>query len=239
MKKLLVLSEDNTLIKSFIEYYNKSSFYYVEIYERNNININDYDGIIVDFFMKDIDWYNIIKQARDSYIFIVIPNLSINLKPILKHITINYIFYKPLCMEYFDEIMNYYYYDGIKTYLSYRREIYIIFKELGLPLKLLGTKYLFFMLSLVLTEKVKINMNLYYLTSKHYNVPVENVIKDISYAIESSFNKGGNKEFKERIFGYSSSKKNGSMSNLNFVYSLYVYIMYCVPEEELVGTKKA
>ena len=235
MKKLLVLSDDNIVKNSFIDYYKDSSFYYVDFYERNNVNINDYDGIIIDFFMNNNKWLSIMKEVnRNKYIFIILPDLNINLNPILNQITINYIFHKPLCMYYVEEILNSYYYDGVKTYLSFKRELFIVFKELGLSFKLLGTKYLFYMLSLVLCDNKEIDMNLYLLTSNHYNVPEDNVIKDISYAVLYCFNKTENDLLKEKIFGYSSSKNNGSMTNLNFIYNIYVYILYCVSEEEFI-----
>ena len=61
-----------------------------------------------------------------------------------------------------------------------------------------------------------------------------NIIKDVSYAIEKCFDKGENYELKERIFGYTTKKDSGTVKNLTFVYNIYVYILYCLPDEELL-----
>ena len=53
MKRLLVLSDDNTLMKSFIDYYKDSSFYFVVIYDGNDMDIDQFDGIIIDFFYAE------------------------------------------------------------------------------------------------------------------------------------------------------------------------------------------
>ena len=90
------------------------------------------------------------------------------------------------------------------------------------------------MLTLVLCENKEIDTNLYYLTSNYYNVSMDNVNKDVSYAIETCFDKGENYELKERIFGYTSKKDSGTIKNLTFIYSIYVYILYCLPDDELI-----
>lgn len=234
MKKLLVLSDDNTLMELFINYYKDSSFYYVVFYDGKDMDINQFDGIIIDFFMQNRDWYDVLKKIKNSFVFIIVPDLIVNIKKLLNRIPVNYIFHKPFSMEFFNGILNCYYYSDIKTCLSYKREIYLIFKELGFSFKLLGTKYLFYMLTLVLCENKEIDTNLYVLTSKYYNVIVDNVIKDVSYAIETCFDKGENYELKERIFGYTTKKDSGTIKNLTFIYSIYVYSLYCLPDDELI-----
>ena len=234
MKRLLVLSDDNTLMKSFIDYYKDSSFYFVVIYDGNDMDIDQFDGIIIDFFMQNTDWCNILKRIKNNYVFIIVPDLVVNIKKLLNCIPVNYVFHKPLSMELLEGIMNRYFYSDIRTYLSYKREIYIIFKELGFSFKLLGTRYLFYMLSLVLSEDKEIDTNLYYLTSKYYNEVADNVIKDVSYAIEKCFDNGENYELKEKIFGYTTKKDSGTVKNLTFIYNIYVYILYCLPDEEIL-----
>ena len=234
MKRLLVLSDDNTLMKSFIDYYKDSSFYFVVIYDGNDMDIDQFDGIIIDFFMQNTDWCNILKRIKNNYVFIIVPDLVVNIKKLLNCIPVNYVFHKPLSMELLEGIMNRYFYSDIRTYLSYKREIYMIFKELGFSFKLLGTKYLFYMLSLVLSEDKEIDTNLYYLTSNYYNEVADNVIKDVSYAIEKCFDNGENYELKEKIFGYTTKKDSGTVKNLTFIYNIYVYILYCLPDDELI-----
>jgi hypothetical protein len=234
MKRLLVLSDDNTLIKSFINYYKDSSFYCVVIYDGKDMDLNQFDGIIIDFFMQNNDWYSVLKKIKNSYVFIIVPDLIVNIKKLLNKVPINYVFHKPFSMEFLEGMLNYYFYDDIKTSLSYKREIYMIFKELGFSFKLLGTKYLFYMLSLVLSEDKEIDTNLYYLTSNYYNEVADNVIKDVSYAIEKCFDNGENYELKEKIFGYTTKKDSGTVKNLTFIYNIYVYILYCLPDEEIL-----
>ena len=80
MKRLLVLSDDNTLMKSFIDYYKDSSFYFVVIYDGNDMDIDQFDGIIIDFFMQNTDWCNILKRIKNNYVFIIVPDLVVNIK---------------------------------------------------------------------------------------------------------------------------------------------------------------
>ena len=95
------------------------------------MDIDQFDGIIIDFFMQNTDWCNILKRIKNNYVFIIVPDLVVNIKKLLNCIPVNYVFHKPLSMELLEGIMNRYFYSDIRTYLSYKREIYIIFKELG------------------------------------------------------------------------------------------------------------
>ena len=233
MKRLLLLSNDSKLKNSFIEYYKDSSFYCIKVSNTiDNININKFDAIILDYFMCNQDGYNIIKSIKiDTFLFIILPNVRINMFSILKDVTINYLFFKPVNMSSFDRIINLFFYNGV---VSYRRELLNLFKELGLSYKLLGTKYLFYIISAVLSENIEINEKLYDLASEHFNVDVNNIIKDISYAIKTCFDNPSNLELKKEIFGYSYSIRTWAVSNLTFIYNICIYISYCAQEKEYI-----
>jgi hypothetical protein len=131
-----------------------------------------------------------------------------------------------------DEIINQYFNNEVITIDVFRGMILDIFKELGLSLKLSGTKFLFISIILVLCERREVDNRLYELVSERYNEPVRNVIKAISYAISTCFNKGGNEDLKRKIFGYCYSERTGSISNYNFIYNISTYILYSTKAKE-------
>ena len=233
MKRVLLLSKDNKLKNSFMDYYKDSSFYHIEYLDDiDNIDISNYDAIIIDYFMCNQDGYHIIKSIKDNtFIFIILPDIRINMFAILKELTINYLFFKPINMASFERIMDLFFYNGV---ISYRGELFNLFKELGLSYKLLGTKYLSYLISSVLSENLEINEKLYILVSEHFNVEVDNIIKNISYAIKTCFDNPSNQELKKEIFGYTYSKRTWVVTNLNFINNVCIYISYCSPKKEYI-----
>ena len=220
MKKILLLSDDNKLIDSFTNYYKDSSFYNVFLYKENMKN-NNFDVLIIDLFMCETDIYSYLNSKY--LVFLILPNIKFNMYSVFKKMNINFIFYKPVCMSYIDNIINLFYQNDI-IIDPFRIEILNIFTELGLSLKLLGTQYLFDIFILILCENNSINNELYTIISERYNVLESTVIKNISYAISTCFNKGGNDKLKKEIFGYCYSDITGSISNYNFIYCIYIYI---------------
>ena len=230
MKKILLLSQDNEIIDSFTNYYKDSSFYNVKIYKENKKDIN-YDVIVIDYYLEK-DTYDFIKLIKDNtLVFLILPDVKINMYPIFKYMNINYIFYKPICISYIAMIINIFYEIDNTVIDPFRMEIIKIFNELGLSFKLLGTQYLYEILILLLCNSKSINNSLYTIISERHNVVEENVIKNISYAISTCFNKGGNEELKHIIFGYCYSELTGSITNYNFLHCLYIYIMNTVIEK--------
>lgn len=236
MRNILLLSDDNNLIKSFKEYYKDSSFYNVEIFERiDNNDIASYDAIIIDYFMSNNDGYNILSNiSMDIYVFVILPDLKMQMMPFLREFNIYYIFYKPVCVSFVEHIMNIVFSNNINNIDLFRREIVKVFIELGLSFKLQGTRYIFYIILQILCRAKEVNGDLYSIVGEEYHKKEESIKKSITYAIKTCFNKGGNDDIKQEMFGNCSDEETGLVTNFDFIYNITVYIMCIIKEKELV-----
>ena len=236
MSKIILLSEDSKLIESFKQYYKGNSFFNVIVINTiKNIDVEKYDAIVIDYFMSKSDFYNVINEIKNIniYIFVILPNLRINIYPFLNRVNINYIFYKPISMPFVDQIINLSFNNDISVIDSYRYEIISVFMELVLSFKLLGTRYLYFLILLILCDGKDVNHQMISIISNKYHTNESCVKKAMSYAIDSCFDIGDNEDIKRKIFG-SCWKEGGSMSNLDFIYNLSLYIMYKLNKKEFI-----
>lgn len=231
MYSVILLSNDSKVIKAFQDYFKGNAFYNVVITDNvNNININDYDILVIDYDMYIKYDYIFMNNEVNIKTFLLVSNKKETL-PIFKNYNLIYSLYKPLCMEYFEELLN----EILSNYNNdmdlFRYEIIRLFKEIGLSFKLFGTRYLYDLLIEHLCYKMNVSIKMYDFLAYKYNKSFNSVEKNIRYALKTCFDDGKTDEKRYQVFGY--CYKGDAISNLSFIYNIVPEIRFNLNNKKL------
>lgn len=227
MNKILLLSDDSEMINIFKNYFINNSFFHFDIRNNvQNINLYDYQLIIIDYILKEIDSFELLNNLDKSIKKVVIlPFYSIDLINIGGHLEINLLFIKPFSLKSLEEQLKiaFNYNMSFNEILDY--QISILFKNIGLTNKYKGVKYLQEIIFLIFNEKHNIDSKLYRILANRHNKKIDCIEKNIQYAINKSLNK---MKYEDRLdtYGYVADYDNGNISNLDFINIIVDKIKY-------------
>ena len=232
MYNILLITNNNIIKNAFSEYFSGNAFYNVTI-NAKDLNLVNYDVLVIDHDLYDKYEYLFNNKEVNIKTFLLTDN-KYNFNSFTNNYNILYPIFKPVCMEYFEHVLNGIFNNYNDNIDKYRYEIIRLFKELGLSQKLYGTRILYDLLIEIMAYNMDINIKLYCYLSIKYKKSYYCIEKNIRYAIKSSFNKKGNDELKNRLFGYIVDYDNGTISNLSFIYDIIPEIKYNLYKKELV-----
>ena len=134
MNKILLLSDDSEMINIFKNYFINNSFFHFDIRNNvQNINLYDYQLIIIDYILKEIDSFELLNNLDKSIKkAVILPFYSIDLINIGGHLEINLLFIKPFSLKSLEEQLKiaFNYNMSFNEILDY--QISILFKNIGL-----------------------------------------------------------------------------------------------------------
>ena len=232
MYKILLITKDNIIKNAFSEYFNGNAFYNVIINNRD-LTLSNYDILVIDHNLYNKYEY-LFNNKEVTIKTFLLTDYKYDFHSFINNYNILYPMFKPVCMEYFEQLLNGIFSNYNSDIDRYRYEITRLFKELGLSKKLYGTRLLYDLLIEVLAYNMDISIKMYNYLSIKYNKPYYCIEKNIRYAIKSSLNKKGNDDIKNRLFGYIIDYDNGTISNLSFIYDIIPEIKYNLYKKELV-----
>ncbi len=229
MNKILVLSNDSKIKHSFNKHFKENAFYNVIINDNIN-NLNNYDILVIDYELY-INNENII--CNNIKIFIIVSN-EYDFRVFSNNLNIYYPLFMPICVAYFEQLLNGIYSNYSNNIDLFRYEIIRLFKELGLSFKLSGSRFLYDLLIESLCNCMKINIKMYDYLSMKYKIPHYCIEKNIRYALKVCFDNANNTDIKDKLFGYCCNPDTGVISNLSFIYNIIPEIKYNIYKKELV-----
>lgn len=231
MYNVMLLSQNSKINKAFQNYFKGNAFYNVTISNKiDNTVIKDYDVLIIDYGMYTKYNYIFMNKEDNIKIFLLASNTE-EVIPIFNNYNIIYPIFKPICMEYFEELLNRILNNYNNDIDLFRYEIIRLFKELGLSFKLYGTRFLYDLLIEHLCYNMDISTKMYDFLSNKYNKRYHSIEKDIRYALKACFDDGKSYEARYRIFGY--CYKGDVISNLSFIYNVVPEIKYNLNNKKL------
>ncbi len=224
MNKILLLSDDSELNKSFTNYINDYSFFDLLCSNNiENINLNNYEIIIIDYFMNNNDGYDILEKIDTNIkIIILVPSINSMFINLLSNDKVCYVIPRRIL---FTNLVSKLEMICECNYNNLNSSLVSLFNTLGLSFKLKGSIYIHDILELVINEDVPINMSLYTVLSKKYNKSIKSIEKSIRYAISISF-KRTSPDTIDQIFGYIYNYDSGVVGNLEYVECLVNYLKY-------------
>ena len=231
MYSVILLSQNNKINKAFQNHFKGNAFYNVIITDKidNNL-IDDCDVLVIDYEMYIK--YDYIFKNREVNIrtFLLAANKD-ELVPFFNNYNLLYPIFKPICMEYFEELLNRLLSNYNNDIDLFRYEIIRLFKELGLSFKLFGTRFLYDLLIEHLCYNMDISTKMYDYLAIKYNKKYHSIEKNIRYALKDCFDDGKSYEARYRIFGY--CYKGDVISNLSFIYNVVPEIKYNLNNKKL------
>ena len=218
MKNILLLSNDSSFMESFKDYVKDNSFFKFSFNNSiKKIVINNYDLIIIDYFMSEYDGYDYLKIINNKIkVIILLPYYIDNVIKMISSFNISYILIKPVIfsnlLDKIDIICN-----NKRNYKEViDKEILKLFSILGLSFKYRGVYLLYRTIFLVINDNVPINIDLYNILSKECGDTKESIERNIRYAIQVSCSRMSPSIIDE-FFGNIYNQYTGLIGNLEFI----------------------
>jgi len=218
MKNILLLSNDSSFMESFKDYVKDNSFFKFSFNNSiKKIVINNYDLIIIDYFMSEYDGYDYLKIINNKIkVIILLPYYIDNVIKMISSFNISYILIKPVIfsnlLDKIDIICN-----NKRNYKEViDKEILKLFSILGLSFKYRGVYLLYRTIFLVINDNVPINIDLYNILSKECGDTKESIERNIRYAIQVSCSRMSPFIIDE-FFGNIYNQYTGLIGNLEFI----------------------
>ena len=218
MKNILLISDDKEMIESFKNYFMDNSFF--NLYINNNlleVNLDNYHIIIIDFFLKEMDGYDILMGLKSNIKkVVIIPYYLLDMMALLEHFKINYVITKPVYLIYLEEKLRKLCNCDVVVINLLTYEATNFLEHIGITKKLQGTKYLLDIPELVINERYDIDHKLYdVIAEKHHDDP-KNIARCIRYAIDKSLARMSYDD-KLDLYGSLINYRNGSVYNFDFI----------------------
>lgn len=239
--KLLVIDDNESLVDLVKEYFTDSSSIQVvhdakdgrEGIEKIEKSTDDFDMIILDLVMPNIDGIEVLKYVRehniDKKVIVLTSYNSQNMIRKVSELGADYFMLKPFELDVLEkkilEISNNYIESsaGIDLY-SNNLQISITktLHELGVPSHIKGYQYIREGITLVYNNPTiigGITKELYPEIAKKFNSTTSRVERAIRHAIEISWNRA-NWDFMEELFGYSVDIDRAKPTNSEFIVTI-------------------
>ncbi len=218
MKNILLLSNDSSFMESFKDYVKDNSFFKFSFNNSiKKIVINNYDLIIIDYFMSEYDGYDYLKIINNKIkVIILLPYYIDDVIKMISSFNISYILIKPIIfsnlLDKIDIICN-----NKRNYKEViDKEILKLFSFLGLSFKYRGVYLLYRTIFLVINDNVPINIDLYNILSKECGDTKESIERNIRYSIQVSCSRMSPSIIDE-FFGNIYNQYTGLIGNLEFI----------------------
>ena len=216
MKNILLLSNDSSFMDSFKNYIKDNSFFKF-VFSNNLNNINNYDLIIIDYFMSEYDGYDYLKKINNKVkVIIILPYYMDSVIEMISSYNISYILIKPIIFSNFLDKIDIICNNKTNYKEAIDKEILNFFSFLGLSFKYRGVHLLYKIIFLVINDNVPINTNLYNILAKECGYTKESIERNIRYAIQVSCSRMSPSIIDE-FFGNIYNQYTGLIGNMEFI----------------------
>ena len=214
MKNILLLSNDSSLMESFKNYVKDNSFFKFSF--NNSLN-NDYDLIIIDYFMSEYDGYDYLKIINNKIkVIILLPYYMDDIIKMISFFNVSYILIKPILFSNLLDKINIICNNKDNYKEEIDKAILKFFSLIGLSFKYRGAYLLYKTIFLVLNDNIPINIDLYRILSYECGDTKESIERNIRYAIQVSCSRMSPSIIDE-YFGNIYNQYTGLIGNMEFI----------------------